>query len=174
MVPTRLLDAGFEFQFPDWPSACVDLVAKVEGGGLSPPLWTARSSSAVGLDPPYSPPAKGGYCGSSRRRVETWRDDQSLRRGIVRVVATLKRRAPSESHFKQASNVDCGVPSVYYGTRLRGCPWLDTGSLPAVMLYEVKDPFGIAMYPQHFILRDRNLASLKLAYTCKHLSILLA
>jgi NAD dependent epimerase/dehydratase family enzyme len=26
VVPGRLLDAGFEFQFPDWPEAAADLV----------------------------------------------------------------------------------------------------------------------------------------------------
>ena len=28
VVPTRLLDAGFSFQFPSWADACVDLVRK--------------------------------------------------------------------------------------------------------------------------------------------------
>jgi uncharacterized protein (TIGR01777 family) len=29
VMPRRLLDAGFVFQFPSWPDACIDLVAKI-------------------------------------------------------------------------------------------------------------------------------------------------
>ncbi len=33
-VPGRLLDAGFEFEFPDWPEAAEDLVRPVERQGV--------------------------------------------------------------------------------------------------------------------------------------------
>jgi NAD dependent epimerase/dehydratase family enzyme len=33
VVPERLLEAGFEFQFPDWPAAARDLVARWRRGG---------------------------------------------------------------------------------------------------------------------------------------------
>jgi uncharacterized protein len=31
VVPRRLLDAGFDFEFPDWPAAAKDLVARTRG-----------------------------------------------------------------------------------------------------------------------------------------------
>jgi hypothetical protein len=32
VVPTRLLDAGFDFQFPEWAGAARDLVARWRNG----------------------------------------------------------------------------------------------------------------------------------------------
>lgn len=34
VVPTRLLDAGFRFEFPEWPAAARDLVARWSAGAL--------------------------------------------------------------------------------------------------------------------------------------------
>ena len=37
VVPTRLLESGFTFQFPNWPEAARDLCQRMAGNGSSPP-----------------------------------------------------------------------------------------------------------------------------------------
>jgi uncharacterized protein (TIGR01777 family) len=37
VVPTRLLESGFTFQFPNWPEAARDLCQRIAGNGSSPP-----------------------------------------------------------------------------------------------------------------------------------------
>jgi NAD dependent epimerase/dehydratase family enzyme len=46
VVPSRLLDAGFRFDFPSWPAAARDLVARMGGGRAAP---VTRAPHGAGL-----------------------------------------------------------------------------------------------------------------------------
>jgi NAD dependent epimerase/dehydratase family enzyme len=46
VVPGRLLDGGFEFKFPDWPSAARDLVHRWRQGTQGNPLTSTQALAA--------------------------------------------------------------------------------------------------------------------------------
>ena len=45
VVPGRLLEAGFSFDFPEWPSAAIDLVARWRQGGRPLPVARVRRTA---------------------------------------------------------------------------------------------------------------------------------
>jgi len=45
VVPGRLLEEGFSFEFPEWPSAAADLVARWGEGGQPSPVARVRKTA---------------------------------------------------------------------------------------------------------------------------------